>query len=139
MPIPKQFERGNYNNWQLTVTKIMPKINETIRKDTLPLLDKTLLSMLGEYCTVDKQSIDITYIMDDNKLSGLTCHIVYRVEDFKASNVPEEAVKTDCDAISSVFEGKEYTVKEITIDTSNGDLDITFEFLYENIDKHDKT
>lgn len=138
MPIPKQFESGNYNNWQITVTKTMPKINEIIRKDTLPLLDKTLISMLGEFCTVVKQSIDVTYLMDNSILSGMTCHVIYNVEDFKASNVPDEAVKTDCNAISTVFEGKEYTVKEINIDTSNGNLDITFEFLYDNIEEHDE-
>lgn len=134
MPISKQFEQGNYNAWQHSVNELMPKINKTIREDLLPTLDKTLISMVGSYSDITKKSIDISYILSGTSIDGMTCHIVYNVDDFKVANVPDEAVQTDCNAISKAFEGKPYHVKSISIDTNKGEVDMMFGFTYEELD-----
>lgn len=134
MPISKQFEQGNYNSWQHSVNELMPTINKMIREDLLITLDKTLTSMVGSYSDIVRKSIDVSYILNDTSIDGMTCHIVYNVDDFKVANVPDDAVKTDRDAISKQFEEKPYHIKSISIDTNNGDVDIMFEFLYEDLD-----
>jgi len=133
--ITKQFEQGNYNSWQNSVTTLMPKINDLIRHDLLSNLDKVLVSMVGEYSDIIRDSINVNYIINDKSIDGMNCEIIYNIEDFKVANVPDEAVQTDCNAIKSVFEEKPYTVKEITIDTTSGKLTISFEFLYDNLNK----
>lgn len=134
MPISKQFEQGNYNSWQHSVNELMPTINKMIREDLLITLDKTLTSMVGSYSDIVRKSIDVSYILNDTSIDGMTCHIVYNVDDFKVANVPDDAVKTDRNAISKQFEEKPYHIKSISIDTNNGDVDIMFEFLYEDLD-----
>lgn len=134
MPISKQFEQGNYNSWQHSVNELMPTINKMIREDLLITLDKTLTSMVGSYSNIVRKSIDVSYILNDTSIDGMTCHIVYNVDDFKVANVPNDAVKTDCNAISKQFEEKPYHIKSISIDTNNGDVDIMFKFLYEDLD-----
>ena len=137
MPISKQFGQGNYNTWQHSINELMPKINKMIREDLLITLDKTLTSMVGSYSDIVRKSIDVSYILNNTSIDGMTCHIVYNVDDFKVANVPDDAVKTDCNTISKQFEEKPYHIKSISIDTNNGDVDIMFEFLYEDLD--DKT
>ncbi len=134
MPISKQFEQGNYNSWQHSVNELMPTINKMIREDLLITLDKTLTSMVGSYSDIVRKSIDVSYILNDTSIDGMTCHIVYNVDDFKVANVPDDAVKTDRNAISKQFEEKPYHIKSISIDTNNGDVNIMFEFLYEDLD-----
>ena len=112
----------------------MPTINKMIREDLLITLDKTLTSMVGSYSDIVRKSIDVSYILNDTSIDGMTCHIVYNVDDFKVANVPDDAVKTDRNAISKQFEEKPYHIKSISIDTNNGDVDIMFEFLYEDLD-----
>ena len=136
--VTAQFAHGNYNEWYNSVIYIMPKINDIIRNDLLALLDETLLSMVGGYSDIVRDTIDMSYMLDDDAMSGITCDISYIIEDFKVSNAPDEAVVTDQNAIRSVFEEKPYTIRELTIDKTTGTLKMTVDFYYERLENNDK-
>jgi len=133
----KQFESGNYNSWYESVTNTMPKINNVVRNDIIPSLDTVLNSMLGQYSDIIKKSINMSYIINDTSIDGMLCNILYYIEDFKVQNVPDEAVKKDTDAISYVFNDKKYKIREIKINTNSGELNIIFEFMYDELLKED--
>lgn len=136
--ITTQFEQGNYNQWYESVVTIMPKINDLIRHDLLTTLDNTLISMVGTYSDIAKDTINVTYILEDDSIEGVTCTFSYRIDDFKVPNAPDEAVVTDCTAIKSVFDGKPYTIKSININKTTGVLTMTVDFIYDILKKNDK-
>lgn len=136
--ITTQFEKGNYNQWYESVVTIMPKINNLIRHDLLTTLDSTITSMIGTYSDVKKDTINVTYILEDDSIEGITCTFSYDIEDFKVPNAPDEAVVTDCNAIKSVFANKPYEIKEININKTTGVLTMTVNFIYDKLKQNDK-
>ena len=132
--VTTQFEQGNYNEWYNSVIFLMPKINDLIRHDLLATLDETLLAMVGGYSDIKRDAIDMVYMLDDDAMSGITCKLSYIVDDFKVNNAPDEAVVTDQNAIKGMFEGKPYTIRELTIDKTTGKLSMTVDFFYKQLE-----
>lgn len=136
--VTTQFEKGNYNQWYESVLTIMPKIDNLIRHDLLATLEETLVSMLGPYSDIKKDTINVNYILDKDNIEGMTCKLSYEIDDFKVPNAPDEAVKTDCEAITSVFKDKQYTIKGIDINKTTGILSMTVDFIYDTLKQNDK-
>ena len=76
----------------------------------------------------------MVYMLDDDAMSGITCKLSYIVDDFKVNNAPDEAVVTDQNAIKGMFEGKPYTIRELTIDKTTGKLSMTVDFFYKQLE-----
>ena len=120
----EQFEKGNYNEWDRIVKEVLPNANKTIRYTLLPLLDKTLKSMLGQVSEWTKEEINVSQNLNDNKLDSIIYTITYIVNDFNVPEASKEAIETDQDAIRLALESDEVAIDSVTIDTSDGKLTI---------------
>ena len=124
--IEKTFAKGNYNEWEKFIKETLPQQSELFRSKLIPAIDETLVNMLGGYSEIHKNSIDITPIF--NEYLTIKADIIYTVDDFKAPDVPTEAVKRDEDAIREFLEEQfkedEVSIESVEINTSSGELAI---------------
>lgn len=128
-----QFSSGNYNSWDELVSITLPSVNRSIRKDIIPLIDSTLISMLGYGSEegIIKKSIDVSQIFEDNQISGVRFEIVYDVDEFQAPEAPKDAIDTDCETIKKAVSTDKIKATEVDIDVQKGIMKITFEILFE--------
>ena len=120
----EQFEKGNYNEWDRIVKEVLPNANKTIRYTLLPLLDKTLKSMLGQVSEWTKEEINVSQNLNNDKLDSILYSIIYIVDDFNVPEASKEAIETDQDAIRTALESDDVAIDSVTIDTSDGKLTV---------------
>lgn len=120
----EQFEKGNYNEWDRIVKEVLPNANKTIRYTLLPLLDKTLKSMLGQVSEWTKEEINVSQSLNNDKLDSILYSIIYIVDDFNVPEASKEAIETDQDAIRTALESDDVAIDSVTIDTSDGKLTV---------------
>ena len=123
--IEKTFAKGNYNEWEKFIKETLPQQSELFRLKLIPAIDETLVNMLGGYSEIHKNSIDITPIF--NEYLTIKADIIYIVGDFKAPDVPTEAVKRDEDAIREFLEEQfkdVINIESVKINISTGELEI---------------
>lgn len=120
----EQFEKGNYNEWDRIVKEVLPNANKTIRYTLLPLLDKTLKSMLGQVSEWTKEEINVSQSLNNDKLNSILYSIIYIVDDFNVPEASKEAIETDQDAIRTALESDDVAIDSVTIDTSDGKLTV---------------
>lgn len=123
--IEKTFAKGNYNEWEKFIKETLPQQSELFRSKLIPAIDETLVNMLGGYSEIHKNSIDITPIF--NEYLTIKADIIYTVDDFKAPDVPTDAVKRDEDAIREFLEEQFkdiINIESIKINISTGELEI---------------
>ena len=120
----EQFEKGNYNEWDRIVKEVLPNANKTIRYTLLPLLDKTLKSMLGQISEWTKEEINVSQSLNNDKLDSILYSIIYIVDDFNVPEASKEAIETDQDAIRTALESDDVAIDSVTIDTSDGKLTV---------------
>lgn len=127
MAIDKLFKEGNYNEWDKFVRETLPSIDESIENNLLVNLDQALISMLGPTLTVEKESINVTQVINDQKLSGIKIEIIYTVKDWVVPGCPEEAVDQDTDALLNYIQNDLIEITYLNIDTNIGRLTIQAE------------
>lgn len=127
----KQFEKGNYNEWDKIVKIVLPDANKIIRYTLIPLIDETLKSMLGQVSQWTKEEINVSQNLNNNKLESIIYTITYLVEDFNVPEASKEAIETDQDAIRSALESDEVAIDSVTIDTSEGKMTIVARIMLE--------
>lgn len=131
-----QFNTGNYNSWDTLVKVTLPEVNNTIRHTIIPKIDGILESMLGgSTAEFTKESIDVSQNFEGNQISGIICDIVYVVDDFKSPDAPQDAISKDEQAIKGALENEKYEITELSINTSDGKLKISFEISFEEKEK----
>lgn len=121
----KTFAKGNYNEWEKFIKETLPQQSELFRSKLIPTIDETLKNMLGSYSDIHKSSIDITPIF--NEYLTIKADIIYTVDDFKAPDVPTDAVKKDEDAIREFLEEQfkdVINIESVKISISTGELEI---------------
>lgn len=134
----EQFEKGNYNEWDKIVKKVLPNANKTVRYSLLPKIDSTLKSMLGQVSKWSREEISVSQCLENDKLSSILYTISYIVEDFNVPEASKDAVETDQEAIRQALESDEVVIDSVTIDTSNGQMKILTRIqLEENQDEQD--
>lgn len=127
MAIDKLFKEGNYNEWDEFVRTTLPSIDESIENNLLVNLDQALISMLGPTLTVEKESINITQVINDQKLSGIKIEIIYTVKDWVVPGCPEDAIVQDTDALLNYIQNDLIEITDLNIDTNIGRLTIQAE------------
>ena len=123
--IEKTFAKGNYNEWEKFIKETLPQQSELFRSKLIPAIDETLVNMLGGYSEIHKNSIDITPIF--NEYLTIKADIIYTVDDFKAPDVPTDAVKKDEDAVRSFLEEQfkdTIAIDKVSIDVNTGALTV---------------
>lgn len=133
-----QFNSGNYNDWDNIVKKILPQINKTLRYTAIPMIDEKLALMVGSNAEIVKESIDIEQIVDRDGIKGIKASITYYVDEFKVPNAPQEAIDTDIASITEFLNCDTFEVVDINIDTNDGMLNLTIEFLIEDFAEDDE-
>lgn len=133
-----QFNSGNYNDWDNIVKKILPQINKTLRYTAIPMIDEKLTLMVGSNAEIIKESIDIEQIVDRDGLKGIKASITYYVDEFKVPNAPQDAIDTDETSIREFLNCDTFEVVDINIDTNDGMLNLTIEFLIEDFAEDDE-
>lgn len=124
--ITDQFKSGNYNKWEKFSNVILPSKNQLIRHALIPLIEDTLISMLGNRANLEKESINISQECDKDLLKALICKITYFVEDFKVPEAPKKAIEADQLSITKALNVKEAKLLEVNIDVSTGMLTIVY-------------
>ena len=133
-----QFNSGNYNDWDNIVKKILPQINKTLRYTAIPTIDEKLALMVGSNAEIIKESIDIEQIVDRDGLKGIKALITYYVDEFKVPNAPQDAIDTDETSLREFLNCDTFEVVDINIDTNDGMLNLTIEFLIEDFAEDDE-
>lgn len=127
----EQFEKGNYNEWDRIVKEVLPNANKIIRYTLLPLIDKTLKSMLGQVTQWTKEEINVSQNLNDNKLESVLYTISYIVDDFIVPEASKEAIETDQDAIRIALESDDVAIDSVTIDTTEGRMTVVARIMLE--------
>lgn len=125
-----QFQKGNYNEWDTTITKTIPDIDTELRNTFLPKLDGALKSMLGGYTSFTREELNAYPFLEETKFTGVCVEITYIVDDFHVQNVPEEAVHTDEESLQNYLTEGNTIIKELKINTNTGELKITVVFSF---------
>lgn len=125
MAISKQFKTGNYNEWENLVEVTLANINASIRNEIIPLIEETLLTMLGNRSAINRSKLEV--IQDcKQELKGIYLNIEYDVEDWNVPEAPKSAIEADENVLKETFvvEGKE--LSNLEIDTTSGKLSIQY-------------
>lgn len=118
------FLSGNYNSFDDLIHKDLPEVQTFFEQTILSVIDKTLLSMLGRGCEIEKSEINANVICESGKVESVDFELTYTVADFQVPDAPADAIAKDTEAIEETLKIDRCEVKEVEIDVKTGVLHI---------------
>lgn len=126
------FKSGNYNSFDDLIHTDLPRIQNLFEQVFLPMVSRTLISMIGRGREIEKSEVNANIICESGKLESVDFETIFIVEDFQVPDAPKAAIENDIEAIKNTLTIDGTEIKTVEIDVETGALHIVLSVPFAN-------